>query len=256
MIFDTHAHFDDAQFDEDRDSHLRALADVGVGTVVNIGASLASSRRSVALTETYPFIYAAVGVHPDEVGELDSAGMEELRQLAVRDKVVAIGEIGLDYHWMVQEKEVQAKWFIAQLDLARELQLPVVIHSRDAAEDTYQILQEQHAEEIGGVIHCFSYSPEMAKKYVDMGFYIGIGGVLTYKNGKKLKEVAAQVPLERIVLETDCPYLAPSPHRGERNTSAYLPHVVETLAVIKETTCETIIRVTEENARRLYRMEH
>lgn len=254
MIFDTHSHYDDEQFDIDRDELLMGLASNGVSNIVNVGASLRGCRASVEIAERYPFAYCAVGVHPDEVGSLEEQGIEEIRELLSSEKCVAVGEIGLDYHWMVQPKEIQEKWFRAQINLAREYKKPVIIHSRDAAEDTFTIMSDEHAEEIGGVIHCFSYSPEMAKKYVDMGFYIGVGGVLTYKNGRKLKEVAAATPLERIVLETDCPYLSPSPHRGERNNSAYIAYVVTELAGIKGISEEEVIRITEENAKRLYRL--
>lgn len=254
MIFDTHSHYDDSQFDEDRDEILCGLKDCNVGNIVDVGASIASTKRAIELASRYSFVYAAAGVHPDEVGELEEKGIEELKRLAVEKKVVAIGEIGLDYHWMVQSPQIQEKWFRAQLGLARELHLPVIIHSRDAAEDTYRIMAEEHAEDIGGVIHCFSYSAEMAEKYVKMGFFIGIGGVVTYKNGKKLKSVAGAVPIENIVLETDCPYLAPEPNRGKRNNSAYIQYVAETLAVIKEMPVSEIIRITEENAKRLYRL--
>ena len=208
----------------------------------------------IALTEKYPFIYGAAGVHPSSTAELDEEKFAELRVLAQSGKIVAIGEIGLDYYWEEPDHETQKKWFHRQLNLARELKLPVIIHSRDAAKDTLDIMKEEHSGEIGGVIHCFSYGKEMAAEYLKMGFYLGIGGVLTFKNAKKLLEVAEMAPLDRLVLETDCPYLAPVPNRGKRNSSLNLPYVAEKLAEIKKCTPEEIVRATEENARRLYRL--
>lgn len=253
MIFDTHAHYDDEQFDTDRDQLLASMEAGGVGTIVNVGASLASSRTSVSLAERYPFIYAAVGVHPDHTGELDEDKLRELRELCGQEKVVAVGEIGLDYYWDEAPREVQKRWFVRQLELARELDLPVLIHSREAAADTLEIMQE-HARGLEGVIHCFSYSKELAREYVRMGFFIGVGGVVTFKNGRKLKEVVEDIPLTSIVLETDCPYLAPVPNRGKRNSSLNLPYVVEEIAALKHISCEEVVAQTEENARRLYGM--
>ena len=253
MIFDTHAHYDDEQFDTDRDQLLASMEAGGVGTIVNVGASLASSRTSVSLAERYSFIYAAVGVHPDHTGELDEDKLRELRELCGQEKVVAVGEIGLDYYWDEAPREVQKRWFVRQLELARELDLPVLIHSREAAADTLEIMQE-HARGLEGVIHCFSYSKELAREYVRMGFFIGVGGVVTFKNGRKLKEVVEDIPLTSIVLETDCPYLAPVPYRGKRNSSLNLPYVVEELAQIKGLTPEEIVEITNRNARRLYRL--
>ena len=254
MIFDTHAHYDDEAFDADRDELLAGLSAAGIGTVVNIGASLAGTEATVRLTQEYPFIYGAAGVHPSSTDELDEASFARLRELAAQPKIVAIGEIGLDYYWDEPDRKLQKYWFRRQLDLAREIRLPVVIHSRDAAKDTLDLMREERAEEIGGVIHCFSYGKEMAREYLEMGFYLGIGGVLTFKNAKKLAEVVAYAPFERLVLETDCPYLAPAPNRGKRNSSLNLPYVVAALAQIKGMSEEAVICGTEENARRLYRM--
>ena len=253
-IFDTHAHYDDEAFDADREEVLAGLKEQGVGTVVNVGASIASTKTTLALAEAHSFMYAAVGVHPNETAELTDADMKWLESLTENPKVVAIGEIGLDYYWEEPDHETQKKWFHRQLNLARELKLPVIIHSRDAAKDTLDIMKEEHSEEIGGVIHCFSYGKEMAVEYLKMGFYLGIGGVLTFKNAKKLLEVAEMAPLDRLVLETDCPYLAPVPNRGKRNSSLNLPYVAEKLAAIKKCTPEEIVRATEENARKLYRL--
>ena len=252
MIIDTHVHYDDEAFSEDRDTVLEEIKTAGVGLVVNIGSSFETAKESVRLSEKYDFIYAAVGVHPSEIGELTEEHMAWLLEASKREKVVAIGEIGLDYHYDEPERELQKKWFRRQLEIAREVSLPVCIHSRDAAKDTLDIMKEQKAEEIGGVIHCFSYGWEQAKIYLEMGFYLGIGGVVTFKNGKKLKEVVKNAPASRLVLETDAPYLAPVPYRGKRNHSGYLPLVAEAIAEIKGLSKEEVIRITEENARKLY----
>lgn len=251
MIFDTHAHYDDEQFDEDRDVLLRGMEKEGVGTIVEIGASMESSREAVRLSEKYPFIYAAVGVHPDNVGELGEDTFRELEQMCRQNKVVAVGEIGLDYHWDTEPREIQKQWFIRQLELAQNMHLPVNIHSRDAAEDTLEIMRK-YGKNLTGIIHCFSYSKEMAQEYVKMGFYIGIGGVVTFKNGKKLKEIVKEVPLERIVLETDCPYMAPEPNRGRRNDSRNIHYVAEKIAELKNITKEAVIKQTENNAKLIY----
>lgn len=251
MIFDTHAHYDSEQFDEDREALLSGLPAEGVGTVINVGATLDGCRASLEFAEKYPFMYAAVGVHPDEVGALNEETFEWLKKAAQSPRVVVIGEIGLDYHWNIEPQEVQKKWFIRQLDLARELDLPVNIHSRDAAQDTMDIMKE-HAQGLRGIIHCYSYSREMAEEYVKMGFHIGIGGVVTFKNSKKLKNVAASIPLERIVLETDCPYMAPTPYRGKRNNSAYIDRVADEIASLRGLTKEEVLTATEQNAMRLF----
>lgn len=254
LIFDTHAHYDDKAFDEDREELLEGLLEAGIGWVVNVGASIQSSAATLDLLDAHPQMYGAVGVHPSGTGELKEADMDWLKAAAAREKVVAIGEIGLDYYWDESEREIQKHWFVRQLSLAREVKLPVIIHSRDAAKDTLDIMKANRAEEIGGVIHCFSYSVEMAREYLNMGFYLGIGGVLTFKNAKKLKEVAEYCPLDRIVLETDCPYLAPVPNRGKRNSSRNLPYVVEALAQLKGVTEEAVIEATTRNAKELYRL--
>lgn len=203
------------------------------------------------LAEQYPFVYAALGLHPDEVGDLNEERFAILKEECQKEKVVAIGEIGLDYYWDHESHELQKKWFLRQLELAKELELSVIIHSRDAAEDTMKMMKE-HAAGLRGVIHCFSYSKEMAEEYVKMGFYIGVGGVVTFKNGKKLKEVVEAIPLERILLETDCPYLAPEPYRGKRNSSLYLPQIAQAIADIKGVTYEEVVAQTEQNAKLLF----
>ena len=251
MIFDTHAHYDDEAFNEDRDAVLRSLAEHSIEAVVNVGASIQTTKNTLELMKKYPFVYGAVGVHPSETAELNDHLFDWLRHVAGEKKVVAIGEIGLDYHWDEPEPELQKTWFVRQLGLAREKKLPVIIHSRDAAKDTLDIMKAERAGEIGGVIHCFSYSLEMAKEYLNMGFYLGIGGVVTFKNAKKLKEVVEYAPLDQIVLETDSPYLSPEPNRGQRNDSRNLVYVAREIARIKGVTEDEVIAVTEGNAERL-----
>lgn len=253
MIFESHAHYEDARFDEDRDELLSSMRDNNIEYVINVGSSIENSRKSIELAEKYEHVYAAIGVHPSDIECLNEESFKWLREQTSNHKVAAVGEIGLDYYWD-KEKYVQQRqreWFIRQLDLARETELPVIIHSRDAAEDTLNIMKEK-ANGIPGVIHCYSYSKEMAEQYLKMGYYIGIGGVLTFKNGKKLKEVAAMLPMDRILLETDCPYMAPEPHRGERNSSLFIPHIVAELSRIKGISEEEIIEITNQNARRLF----
>jgi TatD DNase family protein len=255
MIFETHAHYDDEAFDEDRQQLLASMKDAGIGNIVNIGANMASSHASIELAHKYDFIYATVGVHPSDTAELDEDKLEELRLLSRDERCVAIGEIGLDYYWPEPDHDLQKKWFKRQIALAKEEKLPIVIHSRDAAADTLSILKEENAAENGGVVHCFSYSAEVAKQCVDMGFYIGVGGVITFKNGRRLKETVDMLPLENIILETDSPYLAPTPYRGKRNCSLYLPLVADAIAEIKGVPAEEVIRITEENAKKMYRID-
>ena len=280
MIFETHAHYDDDAFAADRDGVLAGLAAEGVAAVVNIGADMASSRRTLELARKYDFMYAAVGVHPDSAGEIvpytvtadgdDRKGyspdecrrnLAELREMAASEKVIAIGEIGLDYHWNVYPREVQKEAFIKQWELAAELGLPIEIHSRDAAEDTMNIVREMYVREqaagraLRADMHCYSYSPEQAAEYAKMGLYFGIGGVLTFKNAKKLREVVDAVPIEQLLLETDCPYLAPEPHRGSRNYSGYLHNVVAEFARIKGLTEEAVEDITYANACRFFNLQ-
>ena len=252
MIFETHAHYDDEDFDADREELLASLAAHGIGTVVNIGASLAGSEATVKLAEQYPFIYGAVGVHPSEVEELTEEGEERLRAWCSHEKIVAVGETGLDYHYPEPAVSVQKEWFARQLVLAGEVKLPVIIHSREAAKDTLDIMQAHRAGDIGGVVHCFSYAKEMAREYLNMDFYFGIGGVITFKNAKKLKEAVQYIPMDKILLETDSPYLSPEPHRGERNSSLNLPFVAEAIAELKGISSEEVVETTERNARRLF----
>lgn len=254
MIFETHAHYDDERFDEDRDLLIRELLSGKICNIINVGADLKGVADSIALAEKYEQVYAATGVHPSDITDLNEDTFLWLKEQAHHKKVVAIGEIGLDYYWD-KEPAVQARqreWFRRQMELARKLKLPVIIHSRDAAEDTMKVMKEVHAEEIPGVIHCYSYSTEMAKEFVKMGYYIGVGGVVTFKNAKKLKETVEQIPLERILLETDAPYMAPEPHRGSRNHSGYLVYVAEKIAELKGVTVEEVETVTRQNAEMLF----
>jgi len=251
MIFDSHAHYDSRQFEEDREELLNSMQENGVGTIVNAGASWRSVTSVVELAEKHPSVYAAVGIHPDDVGDLDEERFAFMKKQCQHNKVVAVGEIGLDYYWDKLSHDIQKQWFERQLELARELDLPVIIHSRDAAEDTLAIMKKC-AKGLRGVVHCFSYSKELAEEYVKMGFHIGVGGVVTFKNGKKLKEVVEAVPMERILLETDCPYLAPEPYRGKRNNSLYLTYVAQAIADIKGITYEEVVEQTERNAKTLF----
>lgn len=257
MIFDTHTHYSDQRFDNDRHSLLMSMEENGIGNIVEVGAGIQSTKEAVKLSEKYSFVYAAVGIHPYETADIKEEDMEWLKSLALNKKVVAIGETGLDYHHNEASKQVQKKWFIRQLEIAKETGLPVIIHSRDAAEDTLNIMKKFYPANAGGsngIIHCFSYSPEIAKIYTRMGFYLGIGGVITFKNSRKLKDVVSQVPSDRLVLETDAPYLTPEPYRNERNSSLNLKYVASKIAEIKNITQQEVINITERNARELYRL--
>ena len=268
MIFDTHTHYDDHKYDDDREAVLASLSSVGIQRVVNVAADMHSVDTTLQLAQTHDFVYAALGVHPDGVDALTEADMDRLKELALKyayrnaadpkvpglNKVVAIGEIGLDYYWDESPRDVQKQWLERQLQLAEEVDLPVTIHSRDAAKDTYDILKEHRTGEGTGIVHCFSYSREMAREFLNLGYYIALGGVTTFKNGKTAKEVAAYVPSDRLLLETDCPYMAPVPYRGKRNYSGYLTRVGDVIAELRGTTREEIEEMTWENARRLYRL--
>ena len=253
MLFDTHAHMDDRAFDTDRETLLADLPAQGLALVMNPGCSLSSSYHADRLSKQYPYLYAAVGSHPDAADEVDEQVLEEYRQLcAGNPKIKAIGEIGLDYHYEDIPRDLQKKAFRMQMALAKELNLPVIVHEREAHADALEILDE--FPEVTGVFHCYSGSAEMAKELVRRGWYIGFTGVLTFKNAKKAVEVAQAVPLDRLVLETDCPYMAPEPFRGKRNHPGYLYRMAERLAEIKGITTEEAAKATLENGKRLYRM--
>ena len=254
MIFETHAHYDDEAFDEDREKLLETMHAQGIEKIINVGASLQGVRDTVALTEKYPFVYGAVGIHPDEVGNLTEEDMKELRGYCDREKIAAIGEIGLDYYWDKENHEIQKKWFVRQMDLAKETGLPIIVHSRDAAQDTLDIMKAERADNLSGVIHCYSYSKEHAREYMNMGYYLGVGGVVTFKNAKRLKEVVEYAPLDYLLLETDAPYLAPEPYRGKRNCSLYLTYVAQTIARIKGVPYETVVETTRKNAEKLFKI--
>lgn len=253
-IFETHAHYDDAAFDEDREALLLRMNGEGIDYIVNVGCSMQNSRDIVKMIQHYDFLYGTVGVHPSDVDELTEADMEELERLSKENKILAIGEIGLDYHYDDVDRNLQQKWFISQLELAKRRNLPIIIHSRDAAQDTLDIMGEYHNGATPGIIHCFSYGVEMAREYLNMGYYIGVGGVVTFKNAKKIKEVVEYTELDRIVLETDAPYLAPTPYRGKRNCSLYLTHVADEIAAIKNISSEEVCRATYSNAKKVYGM--
>ena len=268
-IFETHAHYDDEAFDGDRDSLLEAMLapDGTLDYIVNVGASLSGCKASVELAKKYPKVYAAVGFHPEEVVEdgklrLNKSDMEWLENAFLEsDKIVAVGEIGLDYYWISKEPQIaetdkllQKEWFINQLELAYKVKKPVIIHSREACQDTYELLRDNHGSDVGGIIHCYSYSKEAAKQFLDMGFYIGIGGVVTFKNAKKLVEAVNYIPMDRIVLETDCPYMAPEPNRGKRNDSRNIQFVAQKIAQIKNLSEAEVIDITHNNAKRVYQI--
>ena len=251
-LIDSHAHLDDAQYDDDRAEMLARARAAGVVQVVNVGYDLPSSGRALALAAEYDFIFAAVGVHPHEVRELPPDYLERLREMCRRPGVVALGEIGLDYYRDLSPREVQRKVFREQLALARELDLPVIIHDRDAHGDVLDILRKDGVGPAGGVMHCFAGSLEMAAACMEMGFYISFAGPVTYPNARRPKEVAAAVPLERLLVETDAPYLAPQVHRGKRNEPAYVRHVAEQIAALRGIAVEELARATTANARRLF----
>lgn len=277
-IFDTHAHLCDAAFDDEREAIIADLGAHGVGAFTEIGFDLPSSRAALALAERYPQVYAAVGFHPDHSDHLRDEDVETLRKMVENDKkIVAIGEIGLDYHYTREgilrraaasgqepdpeslatadpEPEIQKACFRRMLQLARALGLPINVHSREAAQDTYDLIVEEHGYENSGIIHCFGYPVEMAERFVKLGLYVGVGGVVTFKNSRKLKEVVERIPIERIVLETDCPYMAPVPKRGTRNDPRNLPYVVEEIAALRQMDPAEVIRITTENAKRVYRI--
>ena len=252
MLFDTHAHMDDSAFDADREALLAALPEKGIGLLMNPGCSLASSRNAVALAESFDYIYAAVGSHPDAAREVCPEVIAEYRALCKLPRVKAIGEIGLDYHYEDVPRDIQQSAFRSQMALAAELDLPVIVHEREAHEDGMRIVDEFPG--VTGVFHCYSGSLDMAKWLIARGWYIGFTGVLTFKNARKALEVAGNIPLDRIVLETDCPYMSPEPFRGKRNDPGKLYRMAERLAELRGMTVEEVQERTFENGRRLYRI--
>lgn len=250
MYFDTHTHLDDEKFDQDRELVIENLKKEGVSLAVNVGADLMSSKNSIALSEQYDFIYAAVGVHPNEVGEMQDKDLETLAKMAEHEKVVAIGEIGLDYHYDEPERDVQKVWFEKQLQLAQALDMPFIIHDRDAHQDTMEMIKK--VGYFNGVMHCFSGSCEMAKIMLDLGFYISIAGQVTFKNAPKVREVAKMIPIDRLLIETDSPYLTPEPHRGERNNSANVRFTCVKIAELKGISAEELAKMTLENGKKFY----
>jgi TatD DNase family protein len=255
MLFDTHAHLEDERFDGDRERLIQELPEKGVAYVINVGSTLETSRMSVELAAQYPFIYAAVGVHPHEVSQMSSEDLDALEAIATGDKVVAVGEIGLDYYYDFSPRELQREWFARQIDLAYSLGLPIIIHDREAHADVFDVLKAKKDRILGGVMHCYSGSWEMAKDFMDLGLYISLGGPVTFKNAKRPVEVAQKIPLDRLVIETDSPYLAPTPHRGKRNNPAYVRLVAEKIAEVRGMTFEEIAEATLNNAKKLFKIK-
>jgi TatD DNase family protein len=254
MLIDSHCHLDDARYDADREATIARARENGVQHFITIGCDLVTSRAAVALAELHPFISATVGVHPHDVKHIKEDWYPQLGELAKSEGVVAYGEIGLDYHYDHSPREAQREHFREQIRLARDLHLPIVIHTRDAQKDTISILKEEKAEEIGGVFHCFSGDAWLAKDALDLGFYLSFSGVLTFQNATMLREIAKTVPIDRILVETDAPYLTPVPHRGKRNEPAYVRHVAEKIAEIHGMGLEKVEEFTLQNTRQLFRL--
>lgn len=254
MLIDSHVHLDKEQFDLDREYLIKNLKNNGIESVVNIGADLKSSIRSVELAKEYENIYATVGVHPHSAKELTDHMLKKLEDLTKEEKVVAIGEIGLDYHYDNSPRDVQRQWFKKQIKLAKKLDMPIVVHSREADEDTLKILKEEK-ENLRGVIHCFSSDRKMMKEYIDLGFYIALGGPVTFKKTDELKEVAKIVPIEKLLVETDAPYLAPHPYRGKRNEPIFVKQTAQLIAKLKGMTIEDLTLQTNKNTRAVFHME-
>lgn len=253
MYFESHAHYDDEKFDNDRYELIKEMHENGVDYIVNAGSDMKSSLTGIELASKFPFFYAAVGVHPHDVQNMSENDMEILRKYLKNDKVVAAGEIGLDFHYDFSPRDLQKKWFIRQLELAKEIDMPVIIHSRDAAQECFDIIEKSGVRK--GVIHSYSGSYQMALDYIKLGFYIGVGGIVTFKNARKSVETVANIPLEKILVETDSPYLAPVPVRGMRNNSQNLVYICEKIAQIKQTTLENVARTTAENSKILFSLK-
>ncbi|MEG1284446.1 MAG: TatD family hydrolase [Romboutsia sp.] len=256
MLFDSHAHLNDEKFDEDREALINSLKEKKVKLIVNPGADIESSISSIELSKKYDFIYAAVGVHPHEVGELNDTLIDTLKRLVIEnDKVVAIGEIGLDYYYDTYPRDIQKEWFKKQIELANELKLPIIVHDRDAHRDTFEIIKNTKSPEIGCVLHCYSGNVELAKEYIKMGCYISIPGTVTFKNNKKTVEVVREIPLEYMLIETDSPYMAPTPHRGKRNDPSLVTFVADKIAQEKGISYEKVCEVTSENAKKFFNIK-
>lgn len=255
MLIDTHTHLDDARYNEDREAMIARAREAGVEAFLTIGCDLATSHAAVRLADQYPFVYASIGVHPHEVKHISGGWYDEFRRLAQHNKVVAYGEIGLDYHYNHSSPNEQRERFREQIQLARELKLPVIIHTREAQEDTITILKEEKASDVGGVFHCFSGDAWLAKDALNLGFYLSFSGILTFQNAAMLRDIAKNTPLDRVLIETDCPYLTPVPYRGKRNEPAYVSQVAKQLAAIhSEFPLEEVQRRTTENAKRLFKI--
>lgn len=254
-IFETHAHYEDKAFDADRDELLKSLAAGDIEYVVNVGSNMDTCREIAKMVKDYDFLYGALGIHPSDIRGVTEEDLKWIEdETSVNERILAIGEVGLDYYWDKDNKSEQKDFFERQIMIAHRLNKPIIVHSRDAALDTYEVMKASKASECGGVIHCFSYPVEEARKYVDMGFYIGIGGVVTFKNSHKLKEVVQYLPLESILLETDCPYMAPEPYRGKRNSSLYIPEIAKVIADLKGISYDEVVSVTNANAKRMYKI--
>lgn len=251
MIFDSHSHYDDEAFDADRDELLKSLREKGVGKIISCASSWDSLKKVTDICHNYSFAFPALGIHPENAMDLTPERRPVLEALIEKEQPAAIGEIGLDYHYDEPPRDLQKDIFVYHLELAKKFNLPIIVHSRDAAEDTYELIKA-HNPDKKGVIHCFSSSYEMAVKYVEMGYYIGIGGVVTFKNAAKLKDIAARIPLSSILLETDCPYMAPVPFRGTRNDSSLIKYVAEEIASLRDITPEEVIETTYNNTCRLF----
>ncbi|HOM02515.1 MAG TPA: TatD family hydrolase [Acetivibrio sp.] len=255
MLFDSHAHYDNKRFNEDRLEAIKKAYDSGVMYILNASADMASSKATISLTKEFDFVYGAVGVHPHSAAEMTDEDIAKLEEFAKEDKIVAIGEIGLDYYYDFSPREQQKLWFAKQINLARKLNFPIIIHDRDAHKDVLDIVKAEQARDVGGVFHCYSGSVEMLRDVLENNFYISVGGTLTFKNAKKAVEVVEHVPLDRLLIETDCPYLTPEPHRGKRNDSSYVRLVAEKIAEIRGMSFEEVAEITTNNAKRLFRIK-
>ncbi|MDN4076231.1 TatD family hydrolase [Fictibacillus terranigra] len=251
-MFDTHAHLNAIQFEEDLEEVIQRALDEGISHIVVVGFDRPTIKGAIKLADTYDFIYAAVGWHPVDAVDMTTEDLQWIEELASHPKVVALGEMGLDYHWDKSPKDVQKKVFRQQIQLAKKVKLPIIIHNRDATQDVVDILKSEGAEEVGGIMHCYSGSLEVAKQCMEMNFYISFGGPVTFKNAKKPKEVAREIPLDRLLIETDCPYLSPHPLRGKRNEPSYVKYVAEAIAELREMPLENLVKKTSDNARQLF----